>query len=314
MVERRQSKEILIANQMSFPEGNPRQCDRFPHHEGQMFYWRAFTEKGIRSFIQTGFQSTVPLDNVATEAIDTRDDGAMLIPSNRIEVPGALWTSPDPEFALVMGLSRAVMENQKVYLLGVNHCMHEEDVTAYRVFSEGKKHRSLYPVRHDSSDKRIFFSSGTIFDRFTPHQVANGVLYTFAPGFVDAVGSVVDKIDASELLAEKHVSRQIAYVLGTTREELGAYDRLTQGNHLVESDMAFLVPAQVDGLTTRDMADATLAVGHDLETATVQDVFMRKLEKESEQTHLKTAEQVLVSNRVPEQKRRKVGRYYIISS
>lgn len=179
----------LYPEYKALPKYQPQPCQQC-QHDAQTIYWRTFTQASLDTFIQNGYQSTIP--DFQYHGRQIVKNNMFIVPPNTLNTPGNLWCTPDPAFALSMGLSRGIAEYTSVYLLGFNHCKHDEEegINGFRVFDKS----NLIPLHHSKFDRGIFFSSGTIFNRLSPKQIANGVFEPIDPKLIQNLRAIAESV------------------------------------------------------------------------------------------------------------------------
>lgn len=292
MIRGPENLRVRTPEQMTFSEGNPRRCEQRCEPIQQTFYWRAFTKISLDKFSQNRYISSVP--SLVSLAKQQFDDGPFLVDTKDTDIPGALWTSHDPEFAMSMGLMRAVTEDQSVYLLGVNYCPHQEEqgVLAYKAVGAGRENRVLYPLEHTNMDRRGF-THGTIFNRFSPQQVEEGVLYKFDENFVAAVRRVYAAYPYIGKYNLHNFTSLINTALYNISFGIGVHEQFTNTNHLSELYLAFLQPANVAALPTRDVSSVSSVIKDEIEIDFLQRMFIETMIEERLKEKGKEAQRVV---------------------
>lgn len=261
----KEDRRISSHEVIRFEAGNPSKCRQFCAPVEQTTHWRAFTQTSLDVFTRNGFSSTVSPREVSRKD-DARD--AYHTSTSALEVPGVLWTTPMLQLAFGMGMLRAITEKQPSYLMGVNHCRHDDiqGVEGFRVVQNGRKDKVLIPLEHDSGERNYITTAGTIFNKFSPQQIEDGVLYIFDQTFVNEVRDTY----ATDPYSGSREHNSIANLFTNVFADISADIGFPEDDHLVIDEFvqpygAFLVPTHFPGLQTKTI---TIPSG----TPTVYDV------------------------------------------
>ena len=280
--------EAKLYPRLLSPEGlNPKSCEICPP-ESQLLYWRTFTPEKLRYFMQYDYCS--PVINLPSLKVGNLPiaDGYKIVRDD-IEAPGFIWTSPEPSFALEVGLTRAVLEKTNaIYLLGVNHCHHSAKAGAqgYKVLANGK-YALLKPVRLQPVDAGDM-TEGTLFNKLTPTQVKAGVLYQVDPRFLRSLKQICTAVKSTEKNEEDVLSAVMDLTFNRLAELMGL-NYIYDVHKLNEIFDALLVPLPIQLVTDHQEIHPSQKVNKSPQSEIVQRLFLTTFISLMERRkHLKT--------------------------
>lgn len=189
----------------------PDKCPKCTPSEQQIF-WRTFTRSSLKSIIENNGKGKWP-DELAT------DQPRRLIESVKLENPGIIWLSQNPDLALNVGVSRGLTTGEPITLVGLNICKCDLENGVKIISPQASSIVGFSQLEQLDSNTIAGYpwaTNGVIINRIPQKKFSEGVFYQVHLKLFSKIQKAIQKSRLSlEVISSDAFLRQLANMLGS---------------------------------------------------------------------------------------------------